>query len=150
MNAMEDQLRAANVAAKQVWRDLVQVSMEEGTADQRQVVLMQGGEEITQYVSPDIVDVDLEVDTVIIDKGRPTGEGGADIPSTNVGELRAALTVAMFGVDPPLGLAWVMLIEEISAGPVEINEEGSTPEGSQTITWRVRYRRSRTDPTTGP
>lgn len=59
--------------------------------------------------------------------------------------IREQVTVAMQS-DYTLGLPYVVTCNEGAAQAPELDGEGSQPVGSQSQTWTIRYRRSRTDP----
>ena len=75
---------------------------------------------------------------------------GTDQLDERMSSIRTDITIALGMNDsPPLGLEFASDMEEGVAEAPEIDPGAEQPTGRQRTTWRVRYRRSRTDPTTG-
>lgn len=143
-------LRAEPVANENIYRDMTQYVREVTDTDKEAIFLSQGGEEVIQYVAPDIVDIALTVYIKYETTGRAAFDSPAEWPANYINNLRRDVSIVLLGggaAPPYLNQgSYLYDIEYTGAGDMELNETGDFPIANQTETWIFRYRRNRIDP----
>lgn len=83
--------------------------------------------------------------TVHVDAHVITSSAQVD---TVLNQIRKEVTIKMrsYAAGNLLGLAFVLDIEELSAGEPELYGDGEKPAAAMRMDWKVSYRRSYTDP----